>query len=186
MQDDWKLNPNRSVREWTGRTIFRLYGMFDVDTHIESTEIREAMTDRDSGGDERFGSASISLFGPKCLRGVFVEDNQSTIRILESGKSPACRQTGKTQRVNLAWLSEQFRRKHYQLVHAATARQSADICTKPFTTSEKWNNALKLINHVEIEPCTPEASRDQCSSVLVSKVERVHRGTCFRGIKPNA
>ena len=52
-----------------------IYGMFDVDYQIESTEIREAVTDWDYVGDERIGSASISLFGPKCLRGVFVEDN---------------------------------------------------------------------------------------------------------------
>ena len=128
--------------------------MFDVDYQIESTEIREAVTDWDYVGDERIGSASISLFGPKCLRGVFVEDNQSTIRILESGKSPAFRHTDKTQRVNLAWLAEQFRRKHYQLVHAATVRQSADICAKPFTNSDKWKNALRLISHTDLNSDT--------------------------------
>ena len=84
MQDDWKFQPHRPVKRWTGRTLFRVYGMFDIDYQIESTEIREAVTDWDYVGDERIGSASISLFGPMCLRGVFVEDNQSTIRILES------------------------------------------------------------------------------------------------------
>ena len=128
----------------------------------------------------KLGSASISLFGPKCLRGVFVEDNQSTIRILESGKSPAFRHTDKTQRVNLAWLAEQFRRKHYQLVHAGTVRQSADICTKPFTNSDKWKNALKLISHTNLKFRYIEESR------IVPQDGRTHRGTCCRGTRPNS
>ena len=43
----------------------------------------------------------ISMLSLKSIQGVFVEDNQATIRILESGKSPSLRRTDKTQRVNL-------------------------------------------------------------------------------------
>ena len=42
MQDDWRFQPHRPVKGWTGRTLFRVYGMFDVDYQIESTEIGEA------------------------------------------------------------------------------------------------------------------------------------------------
>ena len=55
----------------------------------------------------------------------------------ESGRSPAFRHTDKTQRVNLAWIAEQFRRKHHKLTHVSTELQASDILTKPFTT-EKW------------------------------------------------
>ena len=41
----------------------------------------------------------ISMFSPRSIKGVFVEDNQATIRILENGKSPTFRHTDKTQRV---------------------------------------------------------------------------------------
>ena len=91
-------------------------------------------------------------------------NNQSTVRILEPRKYPAFRHTDKTQRVNLAWLAEQFRRKHYQLVHAATVRQSADICTKPFTNSEKWNDAPKLISHIKTKPGKREIPEGRCST----------------------
>ena len=74
-----------------------------------------------------------------------------SIRILESGKSPAFRHADKTQRINLGWLSEQFRRKHYQLAYISTSLQAADILTKPFTSVEKWGKALKLISIGDIK-----------------------------------
>ena len=82
---------------------------------------------------------------PHSIQPVVLEDIQATIRILESGKSPAFRHADKTQRINLGWLSEQFRRKHYQLAYISTSLQAADILTKPFTSVEKWGTALKLI-----------------------------------------
>ena len=39
--------------------------------------------------------------------------------------------------MSLAWLAEQFRRKHYKLTHVSTELQAADILTKPFTSAEK-------------------------------------------------
>ena len=53
MQDDWGFQAYGPVKGWTGRTLFRVYGMFDVDYQIESTEIREAVTDWDYVGDVR-------------------------------------------------------------------------------------------------------------------------------------
>ena len=76
---------------------------------------------------------------------VVLEDNQATIRVLESGKSPAFRHADKTQRLNLGWISEQFKRKHYELAYINTLRQAADVLTKPSTSAEKWNRALQLL-----------------------------------------
>ena len=70
---------------------------------------------------------------------------EATIRILESGRSPSFRHTDKTQRLNLSWLSEQFKRKHFRLVYVGSSLQAADILTKPFTNSEKWESALRLM-----------------------------------------
>ena len=85
------------------------------------------------------------MVGPGSLEVIFLEDNQATIRILESGRSPSFRLTDKTQRLNLSWLSEQFKRKQFRLVYVGSSLQAADILTKPFTNSEKWEASLRLL-----------------------------------------
>ena len=131
---------------WTGKTYFFMRGAGEADLGIEAKEIRDNLTDFEYVGDERVGSEGVALMNNGSFEGIFLEDNQATIRILESGRSPAFRHTDKTQRVNLAWLAEQFRRKHYKLTHVSTELQAADILTKPFTNAEKWQGGLKLMN----------------------------------------
>ena len=55
---------------------------------------------------------------PHSIQPIVLEDNEAIIHILESEKSPAFR--------HLGWLSEQFRRKHYQLAYVSTNLQAAD------------------------------------------------------------
>ena len=87
---------------WVGRTFFRVYGPYENDYNCESVEIREAITDYEFVGKEKEGESMITLYAPHSIKGVFIEDNQATIRILENGKSPTFRHTDKTQRVNLS------------------------------------------------------------------------------------
>ena len=131
--------------EWTGKTVFRIPGPNEVDYGVESREIRSALTDFKYIGPEKRGDESVYMAGPGSLEVIFLEDNQATIRILESGRSPSFRHTDKTQRLNLSWLSEQFKRKHFKLVYVGSSLQAADILTKPFTNSEKWESALRLM-----------------------------------------
>ena len=131
--------------EWTGKTVFRIPGPNEVDYGVESREIRSASTDFKYVGSEKQGDESVYMAGPGSLEVIFLEDNQATIRILESGRSPSFRHTDKTQRLNLSWLSEQFKRKHFRLVYVGSSLQAADILTKPFTNSEKWESALRLM-----------------------------------------
>ena len=131
---------------WIGKTYFCMRGAGEADLEIEAKEIRDNLTDFEYVGDERVGSEGVTLINNGSFEGIFLEDNQATIRIRESGRSPAFRHTDKTQRVNLAWLAEQFRRKHYKLTHVPTELQAADILTKPFTNAEKWQGGLKLMN----------------------------------------
>ena len=146
IQDNWRARGEYPVDEpWTGRTMFRVYGPNDVDYRVDGQEIREALTDWEFLGTEREGSMLISMFFPSSVQGVFVVDNQATIRILESGKSPSFRHTDKTQRVNLSWLAEQFKRKWFRLVRGPTVLQAADILTKPFTNADKWKRAVRLM-----------------------------------------
>ena len=108
MKGDYPVN-----KPWVGKTYFRVYGPYESDYNIEALEIREALMDFEFIGREKEGEQMISMFSPKSIKGVFVEDNQATIRILENGKSPTFRHTDKTQRVNLSWLEEQFKRRWY-------------------------------------------------------------------------
>ena len=82
---------------------------------------------------------------PHAIEPIVLEDNQATIRILESGKSPAVRHADKTQRINLGWTAEQFRRRHYRMAYINTMLQAADILTKPCTNLDKWSKALELM-----------------------------------------
>ena len=136
-----------------------LWSLYESDYNIESTEIREALTDyefvgREKEGEcmismlvgrEKEGECMISMFSQRSIKGVFVEDKHATIRILENGKSPTFRHTDKTQRVNLSWLEEQFKRRWYKLVHGPSMLQAADIITKPFVSAEKWRLAVNLL-----------------------------------------
>ena len=131
--------------EWTGKTVFRIPGPNEVDYGVESREIRSALTDFKYVGSEKRGDESVYMAGPGSLEVIFLEDNQATIRILESGRSPSFRHTDKTQRLNLSWLPEQFKRKHFRLVYVGSSLQAADILTKPFTNTAKWESALRLM-----------------------------------------
>ena len=127
---------------------YRRHAEAEAMLHLETLGIR------DSGGyqfERRDPVASNKDYGlimaaPHSVQPVVLEDNQATIRILESGKSPAFRHADKTQRINLGWISEQFRRKHYALAYVSTTLQAADILTKPFTSADKWNKALNLLS----------------------------------------
>ena len=136
-QDNWKVKGDYPINgEWTGKTFFRAYGPYESDYNVESMEIREAITDYEFVGREKEGEGMISMFSPRSIKGVFVEDNQATIRILENAKSPTFRHTDKTQRVNLSWLEEQFKRRWYKPVHVSSILQAVDILTKPFVNAK--------------------------------------------------
>ena len=131
--------------EWTGKTVFRIPGPNEVDYGVESREIRSALTDFKYIGSEKRGDESVYMAGPGSLEVIFLEDNQATIRILESGRSPSFRHTDKTQRLNLSWLSEQFKRKHFNLVLLVHHFKQQTSSPSPFTNSEKWESALRLM-----------------------------------------
>ena len=167
-QDNWKSKGDKVTSiEWTGRTMFRVYGPHEADYNVEASEIREAMTDWDFIGKEREGDGLISLIAPKSIQGVFIEDNQATIRILENGRSPTFRHSDKTQRVNLSWLSEQFKRKWSRIVHGPSMMQAADILTKPFINAQKWKFAVKLLS-IRPAPTPPAKAKAATAAEALS------------------
>ena len=102
----------------------------------------------------------IYLVGTGAFEMVLLEDNQATIRILESGRSPAFRHTDKTQRLILAWLAEQFGRRHFVLVYVASILQAADIFTKPLVTPR---------NGISSSSCLPLSRLPKLSSARLKR-----------------
>ena len=79
----------------------------------------------------------------------FYEDNQTTMRILETGKNPTLRYMGRTHNVNMRSLFDCFQSEVYRLRFCSTDQQAADIFTKHFTNPEKWRLVCRLINHCD-------------------------------------
>ena len=165
---DW-CNANKKVlREpWTGKTVFRIAGPNEMDYGVESREIRNALTDFKYAGDGQQGMNDIYLVGAGASEMVLLEDDQATIRILESGRSRPFRHTDKTQRLILAWLAEQFGRRHFVLVYVASILQAADIFTKPLSNAEEWDKLIKLLAIVS----SPEPPILKAEKSLQSKGE---------------
>ena len=139
---------------------YRRFAEAEADLHKELAGIR------DPGGADiealapKNRSKDIGLIAcmPHAIEPILLEDNQATIRILESGKSPAFRHADKTQRINLGWIAEQFRRRHYKMAYINTMLQAADILTKPFTNLDKWHKALELMRIGQDKVKTRKAS----------------------------
>ena len=48
IQDNWKRRGSRPIdKQWTGKTFFRVFGPYESDYEVESSEVREALTDFD-------------------------------------------------------------------------------------------------------------------------------------------
>ena len=83
-----------------------------------------------------------------------MEDNESTIAIIHSGKNPTMRHLGRTHDVSVTWLHESFMRhmKHMRVFNCHTDDQAADIFTKGIEDGTKWKSLLKLIGYARERP----------------------------------
>ena len=94
--------------------------------------------------------------GP-CFTVRFMEDNQATITILSNGNSVNMRHTDRTQRVSFSWLKETFDSDQFDLINVNTLHQAADVLTKPFTSPQKWDSALYMMNMVSYTYLKPSS-----------------------------
>ena len=84
-----------------------------------------------------------------------MEDNESAVRILSTGKNPTMAYMVRTQRVDIQWLHERHKIDNdFTIVVTPTNSQAADILTKFCTNKHKWSSNLKLINHFCVEGVT--------------------------------
>ena len=80
---------------------------------------------------------------------VFHEDNQTMIRVCETGRNPTMRHLGRTHFVQVAWLKERFDSPGLKLIYEKSAKQAADIYTKGFDNQQRWDAASKNIAVVD-------------------------------------
>ena len=77
------------------------------------------------------------------------EDNQATLRILQTGKFPKLQHIGRTHGVSVSWLHDVLTKGHFKLQDVHTKRQCADVFTKAFSVPEAWQLAIRLIGVVK-------------------------------------
>ena len=77
-----------------------------------------------------------------------MEGDQASIRIIETGKSPALRHLGRTHRVDTALLHEAAVLGQMDMIYCHTDYQCADIFTKAFSVSVKFWHVRCIIGHV--------------------------------------
>ena len=87
------------------------------------------------------------------MRLLFQEDNQATLQILKTQKTPISRCPNRTHRVNVSWLCEVLKHlNEVALKYCKTDEMAAAIFTKAFTNPIKWNAALELIGIMHWQP----------------------------------
>ena len=85
------------------------------------------------------------------LKLYFHEDNQTMIRVMQTGRNFSMRYATRTLRLPIGWTHERFQWGDFLLRYEVTARMAADIFTKAFTDEVKFTSACWLINIVDPE-----------------------------------
>ncbi len=72
-------------------------------------------------------------------------DNQTALRVVETGLAPTMRHATRTHRVNVGWLHERLQAGQIRLQFVETQPQRADILTKVICGRQKWQQLLVLV-----------------------------------------
>ena len=82
----------------------------------------------------------------KCVPIVY-EDNESTQKILRSGKvEKAMGHVGRTHEIVIPWTCEQLKKGNWKMSDCHTKAMCADVFTKYFTNPIDWKHALNLLS----------------------------------------
>ena len=74
------------------------------------------------------------------------EDNMGMVRICQTGRNPTMRYLARTHGVSSAWLHEQIHSGVLRLQYTPGPEMRADIFTKMFADSARWEAACWLVN----------------------------------------
>ena len=86
------------------------------------------------------------VFG-ECIKTDMLQDNQATMRVLQTGKAPTLRRFPCAHGVSLKWIFNAVK-DHANLCGCNTDGMAADIFAKHFINEERWVAACKLIGIV--------------------------------------
>jgi hypothetical protein len=145
-------------------------------------------------GSEKRGGESVHMAGPGSLEVIFPENNHATIKILESGRSPSSRHTDKTQRLDGPRLSDNSNENISDWFMWVQHLQAANILSKPFTNSEKWESTLRPSGYFITPRAAEGATEDKnlrggtCTPLSVRDPAK-RMGTCLpfsRSSQPSA
>ncbi len=87
-------------------------------------------------------------------------DNQTALRVVETGLAPTMRHATRTHRVNVGWLHERLQAGQIALQFVETQKQRADILTKVICGRQKWQQLLALVGVRRISAQTALGARD--------------------------
>ena len=74
-----------------------------------------------------------------------IEDNESTVCIIKSGRNPTMRHLSRTQGINIGWLHDLYKKELFNVMYSRTEAQCADVFTKCFKDLPKWEQAYRMI-----------------------------------------
>ena len=114
-----------------------------------------------------------------------MEDNEATIKIIKKCGSAKLRHVGRTHRVNLASVYEQFEDPCIELQYVKSAEQVADIFTKALAP-QHWDHALDLLGVRRLEPSTTQASGPTGGNAPEEGQEQPKRASAACGIPQQA
>ena len=104
----------------------------------------------------------------------FHEDNQTMIRVMQTGRNFSMRYTTRTARIPIAWMYERFNAGDIILRYEISARMAADIFTKAFTDGDKFISVSWLINVVDpavLKECINFITYEEPDPVTVPDVD---------------
>ena len=103
----------------------------------------------------------IDRLRPEPFKIRFMEDNQTAISVLRSGKNPTMRHLNRTHKISVSWLTERVKSDpQIRMEYCDSNDMAADIFTKEFYDKVKWQHAVALINIASrrVKPSRPEPS----------------------------
>ena len=96
----------------------------------------------------RIGLPALDLWEQVAKRKValtLIEDNESTVAIIKSGRNPTMRHISNTQGVNIGWPHDLYEKKLFIMIYSRTEWMCADVFTKTFKYLPKWQLAYRMI-----------------------------------------
>ena len=85
----------------------------------------------------------LDQFFRRDVRCLFLEDNQSTLRNIMTGKMGALRHVSRTHRINVHWIHEVCTEDAIDLGACESHLMSADMFTNMFSNKEKWIDVMR-------------------------------------------